>query len=58
MRSFHKKFIWLLPFLGPLIIVNFWKKPKGPIIQTNTKTQRDKNSSYNGFYESGQGIDD
>lgn len=58
MRSLHKKFIWLFPFLGPLIIVNFWKKPKRPIIQTNTKAQRDKNSSYNGFYESGKGVDD
>ena len=57
MRSLHKKFIWFLPFLGPLIIKNFWKKPKTNNVQTNTKTQRDKNTKYDGFYESGQGVD-
>lgn len=57
MRSLHKKFIWFLPFLGPIIIKNFWGKPKTVKIQTNTKTQRDKNAKYNGFYESVKGIE-
>lgn len=55
MRSFHKKFSWFLPFLGPLLIKNFWRKPKKTTIQINTKIQRDKNTTYDGFYESGQG---
>lgn len=57
MRSLHKKFIWFLPFLGPLLIKNFWRKPKTNYVQINTKTQRDKNAKYNGFYESGQGVE-
>lgn len=57
MRSLHKKFIWFLPFLGPIIIKNFWGKPKTVKILTNTKTQRNKNAKYNGFYESGKGIE-
>ncbi len=57
MRSLHKKFIWFLPFLGPLLIKNFWRKPKTNNIQINTKTQRDKNAKYDGFYESGQGVE-
>jgi hypothetical protein len=54
MRSLHKKFIWFLPILGPLIIKNFWRKPKTNNIQVNTKSQRDKNAKYDGFYDSGQ----
>lgn len=57
MRSLHKKFIWFLPFLGPLLIKNFWRKPKTNYVQINTKTQRNKNAKYNGFYESGQGVE-
>jgi hypothetical protein len=57
MRSLHKKFIWFLPFLGPILIKNFWRKPKTNNIQTNTKTQRDKKAKYDGFYESGQGVE-
>ncbi len=56
MRTLHKKFIWFLPFLGPLLIKNFWRKQKSKNIQINTKTQRDKNAKYDGFYESGQGV--
>ena len=57
MRSLHKKFIWFLPILGPLIIKNFWRKPKTNNIQVNTKSQRDKNAKYDGFYDSGQVVD-
>lgn len=57
MRSLHKIFIWFVPFLGPLLIKNFWRKPKTNSIQTNTKTQRDKNEKYDGFYESGHGVE-
>jgi len=45
----------MLPFLGPLVIKNFWKTPKEKGLQINTKTQRDKNTTYGGFYESGLG---
>jgi len=55
MKRFHRKFIWMLPFLGPLVIKNFWKTPKEKGLQINTKTQRDKNTTYGGFYESGLG---
>jgi hypothetical protein len=57
MRRLHKKFIWFLPFLGPLLIKNYWRKPKTNKIQINTKTQRDKNATYGGFYESGIGVE-
>jgi hypothetical protein len=57
MRNLHKKFIWFLPFLGPLLIKNFWRKPKTNNIKTNTKTERDKNAKYDGFYDSGQWIE-
>lgn len=55
MRKLLKKFIWVLLFLGPLLIRNFWKQHQRSI-QTNTKTERDKNTQYNGFYESGEGM--
>lgn len=25
-RRLHKKFIWLVPFVGPLVILGFWRK--------------------------------
>jgi hypothetical protein len=40
-----------------VLIKNFWRKPKTKNIQTNTKTQRDKNAKYGGFYESGIGVE-
>jgi len=52
-RSLHKKFIWILPFLGPLIIRGFWKKKeKGLNVMTKQKRKFDKSN----FYESGKGI--
>jgi hypothetical protein len=57
MKRLHKRLIWVLPFLIPVLIKNFWKKPKTNKIQTNTKTQRDKNAKYGGFYESGIGVE-
>ncbi len=57
MKRFHKKFIWFLPFLGPLLIKNFWIKHKPNTNKAITKSQRDKSIKYDGFYESGQGID-
>ncbi len=57
MKKLHKRLIWVLPFLGPVLIKNFFRKPKTKKIQTNTKTQRDKNAKYGGFYESGIGVE-
>jgi hypothetical protein len=57
MRKLHKKLIWILPFLGPLILKNFWRREKINKFPTNTKTQRDKNQKYGDFYESGKGMD-
>lgn len=57
MRSLHKKFIWFLPFLGPLLIKSFWGKQKNERKLPHTQSQREKNEKYNGFYESGKGLD-
>jgi hypothetical protein len=54
-RKLHKKFIWLVPFVGPLLIAGFWRKAKKVKFDTMTKQQRDKNKG--GFYESGIGLD-
>lgn len=54
-RGLHKKFIWLVPFVGPLIISGFWRKVKKVKYDTMTKQQRDKRKG--DFYESGIGID-
>lgn len=55
MRRLQKKFIWFVPFLGPLIIAGFWRKAKKVKLDTMTKQQRDKKKG--DFYESGLGID-
>jgi hypothetical protein len=54
-RKLHKKFIWLVPFVGPLLIAGFWRKAKKVKFDTMTKQQRDKNKG--DFYESGIGLD-
>lgn len=55
-RKLHLKLIWYLPFLGPLIIRNFWKKQKNEPLETITKDKRKiKKGS---FYESGIGMHD
>ena len=53
-RKLHKRFIWMLPFLGPLIIKSFWqeKEKDGLEIMTKDKRKIDKSS----FYESGSGM--
>jgi hypothetical protein len=56
MRRFHKRFIWVVPFGGPLIIAGFWRKNSEKIkLDTMTKQQRDKQKG--DFYESGIGLD-
>lgn len=51
-RSVHRWFIWLLPFLGPLITKPFWTKPKR--LQVMTKANR--KTKKGGFHESGKGM--
>jgi hypothetical protein len=41
-RLFHRKFIWLVPFVGPIIIIGFWRKTHAVKFDTMTKQQRDK----------------
>ncbi len=43
-RKLHKKFIWMLPFLGPLLIKSFWqhKKNKGSDVMTKSKRKISK----------------
>jgi hypothetical protein len=55
MRRRHRKFIWFVPFIGPLLITGFWRKAKKVKFDTLTKQQRDKNMG--DFYESGIGLD-
>lgn len=54
-RRLHRKFIWLIPFVGPLIILGFWRKRKRVKFDTITKQERDKKKG--DFYESGIGLD-
>lgn len=53
-RILHKKMIWILPFLGPIIIRGFWKKRKEKKLEVMTKSKRKIDKS--NFYESGKGI--
>ncbi|MFP4622470.1 MAG: hypothetical protein ACLFM7_14265 [Bacteroidales bacterium] len=52
-RSMHKKLIWFLPFIGPLLIRGFWTKQKKRMgVQTKTK----RNKGKGGFTENTGGI--
>lgn len=53
-KKLHRVFIWLVPFLGPLMIRNFWKKKKSTRLEITTKDKRKIDSAK--FYESGIGI--
>jgi|ETNmetMinimDraft_18_1059904.scaffolds.fasta_scaffold53859_2 hypothetical protein len=39
-RKLHKKFIWIVPFLGPLIIKSFWMKKEDKELDVMTKDKR------------------
>lgn len=53
-RTLHKKFVWILPFVGPLIIKGFWIKRKEKKLEIMDKSKRKTDKS--NFYESGKGI--
>jgi hypothetical protein len=53
-RELHKKLIWIIPFIGPLLIRGFWKMEKNKKIKTITKEEREKKKG--DFYESGIGL--
>ncbi len=52
-RNIHKVFIWLIPFLGPLMIMSYWLSPEKITVKTKHKRKTEKGS----FYESGIGMD-
>lgn len=52
-RDLHTKLIWVLPFVGPLLIIGYWRKTKKKKIVIMTKDQRKTNKG--NFYESGIG---
>jgi hypothetical protein len=54
-REFHKKIIWAIPFLGPVLIIGSWLKPGEIKSDTMTREQREKSKA--NFYESGVGLD-
>ena len=43
-RQLHQRFIWLLPFLGPLLIKSYWQSAKAQP-EVITRGQRKTNSS-------------
>lgn len=52
-RSMHKKLIWFLPFIGPLLFKGFWaKQNKRMGVQTKSK----RNKGKGGFTENTGGI--
>jgi hypothetical protein len=53
-RGLHKKLIWVIPFLGPLMIIGFWRKTRKMKVDIMTKEQREKKNG--DFYESGIGL--
>ena len=55
MLSLHLKLIWILPFIGPTLLYNFWKKSNPTVMKINTKENRKTESTH--FYESGEGLD-
>ena len=55
-RALHKNLIWLIPFIGPLMIIGFWRKDRKVEFDTMTKDQREKKKG--DFYESGIGLND
>ena len=52
-RKLHKIIIWLVPFIGPLILVNFWTRKK---IKMDTMTKVEREKKKGDFYESGIGL--
>ena len=55
-RALHKNLIWFMPFIGPLMIIRFWRKDRKVEFDTMTKAQREKKKG--DFYESGVGLND
>ncbi|MCB9235657.1 MAG: hypothetical protein H6581_28685 [Bacteroidia bacterium] len=54
-RKMHKKFIWFVPFLGPLMIRGYWGRRKETKLEITTKKDREVEKGAS-FYESGKGI--
>ena len=52
-RGLHKRLIWIIPFIGPLLIIGFWTKRK---IKPETMTKDEREKKKGDFYESGIGL--
>jgi hypothetical protein len=52
-RSMHKKLIWILPFIGPVLISGFWTKRKK---RMGVQTKERRNKGKGGFTENTGGI--
>jgi hypothetical protein len=49
----HKKLIWILPFIGPVLISGFWTKRKK---RMGVQTKERRNKGKGGFTENTGGI--
>lgn len=54
-KELHKILIWLVPFLGPLMIKHFWDSRCK--INTDVITKKDRKTTSGSFHESGIGVD-
>ena len=52
-RSMHKKLIWFLPFVGPVLIRGFWTSQKKKM---GVQTKEKRNKGKGGFIENTGGI--
>ncbi len=39
-KKLHKRFIWFLPFIGPLLIRGYWKKNQVGKLEVHTKDKK------------------
>ena len=52
-KALHKRVIWMVPFLGPLMLRGFWKDRGKAKMEIITKVKR--KITQGGFYESHKG---
>jgi hypothetical protein len=51
-RSLHKKVIWIIPFLGPLLIKSHWSKNEEKLKVTTEANRRNKRGNNTDNWES------
>ena len=52
-KALHRRVIWIVPFLGPLLLRSFWKDRRKNKLEIITKEKR--KIQQGGFYESHKG---